>query len=377
MGLTWQDVAGQVRSSDFSGSANMITKGLDQLSGALQAPERLRQEQLDREMRGLMLQSDMNVQTGNMLDRMDTKKKGEAKERDMKEFGAAQSTLEALSRNTAMKGGSYEDVLKSEAYQSLSEGARAYGASNLSDAFMRGDETRIQRADNAADDARNERHFQANYQLSKENAAMARQDRRDRQEDARAQRELANYGKPKVWRTGNDKTDKTMTQLGERTGRQYIEASGEGYSERDLTDLGKGYKNLGAVSDVFAEVNRKRVEAGQRALPLNVLKRAVDTGVGANSFINGFNDVDDKAITQALGVMGEQYDLAAKGRDFYEQLSGNVEGRAGPKFELSQQIVDKEWNRMFPKKVPRPAARQTGPAPGYTYDSRLDRGGTD
>ena len=349
--LTWQDVAGQVRPADFTDASAMITKGVESLGTAVKdivgGPEQRRKAQLAKElmlgqmqMQGMQEHADQGAQLGKDLG-IRTEKK------DAKEFGAAQSTLEALARNTALKGGTYEDVLKSDAYLKLGEGARAYGASNLSDAFVRGDETRMQQQQHASDVARDEAHFQANYRLSVENAAMARQDRRDAAQDRKDARELANYGKPKIWKTGHDKTDRTMTDLGRRTGNQWINASGESYAEKDLGDLGKGYANLGAVTEVFDKVNKERVSAGRDPLPINVLKRLVDTGIGSHSFVNGWNDVDDSAITQALAPLGEQYDLALKGQDFYDQLSARVD--AGATTEDPKK-VEAAWNSMFPKK---------------------------
>ena len=377
--LTWQDVAGQIRAPDNSAAAAMITQGLQQVANAAQAPERQRQERLDKEMKGLLVQSEMNAQTGNMIDRLDTKQKTEVKEKDMKEFGKNQSYLESGARKAAMAGLSLDEYLANDkVYQGMGEGARSYSAANLSDAYMRGDETRITMTERAADNAYRaqrdkvqERQFNMNYQLSKENAAMARQDRRDAAEERRVQREIANYGKPKVWKTGDDKTDKTMTILGQRTGAQWNEASGEAYAEKELADLGKGYANLGAVTNVFDSVNKQRTANGQRPLPLNVLKRVVDTGIGANSFINGFNDVDDTAIKQALGAVGEQYDLAAKGRDFYDQLSARVDTGA----KTDEARVTEAWNSMFPKRVPHPAAEQSGLAPGYSMMDAYNIGG--
>ena len=123
------------------------------------------------------------------------------------------------------------------------------------------------------------------------------------------------------------------------------------------------------MSGLFTDLNNQRVARGQRPLPQNVLKRIVDTGVGANSTVNGLNDVDDAAIKNALVSAGELYDIAAKGRDYYERLSAYVDTGSRP----DQSHIDVQWNKMFPVEDEAPAARQQGPAPGYTFLSRAGR----
>lgn len=360
--LTWQDVAGQVRAPDYSEASELMTRGLGQISAAVQAPERLRQEKLDREMKGLLIQSEMNNQTSNMIDRIDTKLKNEVKERDLKEFSKHQSYLESSSRKAAMAGVPLPDFLANDpVYKSMGEGAKSYGASRLSDAYMRGDETRISMEERAMDDAYRAKRdaiadaqWRQNHALAAENARIARAERAA----LKAERDAL---KPKVWKTGNDKTDKAMTRLANQTGQQYIEAAGEAYSELTLGDVGKGYKNLGAVSNLFGELNKQRVAEGKQPLPLNVLKRVVDTNVGADNFWNGINDVDDDAILKTLTVAGDQYDTAYKGREYYERLSGLVDAGSRP----AQEDIDLGWNRMFPaapKKVVVKPARSSSPS---------------
>lgn len=181
--LTWQDVAGRVAAPDFSDASALITQGIGQVSAAAKAPERLRQEQLDREMKGLLVQSEMNDRTSNMIDKIDTKQKNEVKERDLREFSKNQSYLESASRKAAMDGISLPDFLATDkVYQSMGDGAKAYSAANLSDAHMRGDETRSQREEQAADNARQERHFQQQF---------AAQQQQFRASESRANREFS------------------------------------------------------------------------------------------------------------------------------------------------------------------------------------------
>lgn len=366
--LTWQDVAGQVRAPDYSEASELMTRGLGQISAAVQAPERLRQEKLDREMKGLLIQSEMNNQTSNMIDKIDTKLKNEVKERDLKEFSKNQSYLESASRKAGMAGIPLPDFLATDkVFQSMGDGAKAYSAANLSDAYTRGDETRIsmeERAKNdayrAQRDAVQDRQWAANYRLSAENARLAREERAQ----AKA---AADALKPKVWKTGNDKTDRAMTMLANKTGTQFNEASGAAYATQTIGDVGKGFKNLGAASSLFQQENDRRTEAGKPRLPENVLKRVLDYNVGNNTIFDGANNIDDAAFNQLLTAAGDQYDTAFKGREFYEYLSAHVDRGARP----DQAAIDRGFNMMFPAKpklkpvsVKPTAARQP---PGRDY----------
>lgn len=355
--LTWQDFAGRVAAPDFSDASAMITQGIGQVSAAAKTPERLRQEQLDREMKGLLVQSEMNDRTGNMIDKIDTKQKNEVKERDLKEFSKNQSYLESASRKAAMDGIPLPDFLATDkVFQSMGDGAKAYSAANLSDAYMRGDETRITMAERAKDDAYrakrdaiSDSQWRQTHALSAENARLARAERAEAKAAAEAL-------KPKVWKTGDDKTDKAMTMLANNTGMQFIEASGAAFQEKTLSELGKGYKNLGAVNDVFDKVNAERQAQRLPMLPENVLKRIVSKGVGANSTFDGLNDIDDAAIKNALLAAGKQFDTALRGREYYEYLSARVDAGSRPK----QQHIDLGWNELFPK-APQPVAVKPAP----------------
>ena len=360
--LTWQDVAGQVRAPDYSESAEMITQGLGQISAAVQAPERLRQERLDREMKGLMIQSDMVERTGNMIDKIDTKQKNEVKEKDLKEFSKNQSYLEAGVRKAALKGVSLDEYLATDkVYQGMGEGARSFSAANLSDAYMRGDETRITMEARAQDDAyRAQRdnvqdsQWRAGHALSQENARVSRANSQMIAAERRDAKKAADSLKPKVWNTGNAKTDRAMQMLAKRSGSQYNIAAGESYAESTIGDVGKGYKNLGAVSNIFDNINRNRAAKNQPAIPDNVLKRILDTNVGANGYFMGTNGIDDAAITDTLSIAADQYDNAVKGREYYEYLSAHVEGGARP----DETAVSENWNTMFPSQKARPVAKK-------------------
>lgn len=362
--LTWQDVAGQVNVTNYADTSALITQGIAgigdavaKLGGAkderrkLEAAQQLQRLQMESEM-ARTLQKDLNA----TLDASEVR----TEKKDAKEFGAAQAGLEALFREGALNGVSYKDLLQSEEYLRLGEGARAFGASDFSDAYERGSETRIRRADDAADDRRAQSNWEASHQLQKQNADEDRAYRaegRKLREAAEAER-LRNL--PKVWKTGNDKTDRAMTELMLRTGTEWNEASGGAYEQVDLPSLSKGYTNPGAVGDIFNAINVRRMDEGKTALPQGVLKRVVSTGVGSNSFIDGTNDVDDPALEKAFEAAERQYDEAEAGRKLYTNLSAQVEGGR----TLTTEDVDAEWNKLRPgKQGATPTQNNQSPVP--------------
>ena len=365
--LTWQDVAGQVRAPDYSEAAALITQGIEGLGSGVQnllsGPEQRKQAQLTKEMMALKGQSAASAQIADSLGALSQNVKVTKKEKDVAEFGKHQSYLEANARKAAMKGMALDDFLANDpVYKNMGEGAKAYSASHLSDAYLRGDETRITMEERAKDDAyRAQRdaiadaRWRQSHALAVENARIAREERAA----LKAERDAL---KPKVWKTGNDKTDKAMSRLAAETGSRYIEASGARYADQKISDIGKNYKNLGAASALFDQVNRERVAAGKQEMPVTVFMRTLDTGVGSNNFGDGWNDIDDAAIVEALRSAGKLYDTASAGKDYYERLSALVDGGARPE----QADIDRGWNRLFPKAPQpvsvKPAQRPSGPS---------------
>lgn len=362
--LTWQDVAGRVAAPDFSDASAMITQGITGLGKSVSdlgtAPEKRRLEEVAKQNQLLALQMGFTEDTVNKAIALD-KSVDQRKEKEaVKEFSKNQSYLESASRKAAMDGIPLPDFLATdEVYQSMGDGAKAYSASNLSNAYMRGDETRITMAERAKDDAYRAKRdavgdaqWARSFALSAENTRLARAERAEAKAAAEAL-------KPKVWKTGDDKTDKAMTMLANNTGMQFNEASGAAYQDKTLSEVGKAYKNLGAVNDVFDKVNAERQAQRLPMLPENVLKRIVSKGVGANSTINGLNDIDDAAITDALLSAGRQFDTALKGKQYYEYLSARVDAGSRP----NQQHIDLGWNQMFPgSQTQPPKNNQTRPS---------------
>lgn len=180
--LTWQDVAGRVAAPDFNDASAMITEGINTLGGAVRdlgsAPDQRRKAELAK--KALLIGAEAGiVQDGaKQMDALGNRIKLDKKEKDMSEFGAAQSILEAGARDAAMGGKSFEDFIKSnETYLKLGEGAKSYGAQHLSDAFGQGLTFKEQQEDNA----RQERHFQQQF---------AQQERQFRASEARANRQM-------------------------------------------------------------------------------------------------------------------------------------------------------------------------------------------
>lgn len=362
--LTWQDVAGRVAAPDFSDASALITQGIEGLGKSVSdlgsAPDQRRKAELAKQ--ALLLNAEAGiVQDGaKQMDALGQRIKIDTKEKDVLEFSKNQSYLESASRKAAMDGIPLPDFLATDkVYQSMGDGAKAYSAANLSDAYMRGDETRITMEERAKDDAyRAQRdrvqdaQWARSFALSEETTRLARAERAEAKAAAAAL-------KPKVWKTGDDQTDKAMTMLANTTGMQFIEASGAAYERMTLSELGKGYKNLGAVSEVFGKVNAERRAQRLPMLPENVLKRIVDTGVGSNSTFDGLNDVDDAAIKDALLAAGKQFDTALRGREYYEYLSARVDAGSRPK----QEHIDLGWNQMFPgSQTQPPKNNQTRPS---------------
>lgn len=156
--LTWQDVAGRVAAPDFSDASAMITQGIAGLGKSVadlgSAPDQRRKAELAKQ--ALLLNAEAGiVQDGaKQMDALGQRIKVDAKEKDVLEFSKNQSFLEAGVRKAALAGMPLADYLATDkTYQGMSEGARAYSAANLSDAYTRGDETRITMEERAKDDA--------------------------------------------------------------------------------------------------------------------------------------------------------------------------------------------------------------------------------
>lgn len=360
--LTWKDVDARIAAPDLTESASLITEGLRTLGDSVRAlgtaPDERRRMAAAQELQRAQMEAGMSKELYREADNFFKDQAIRTEKRDMKEFSKNQSFLEAGARKAALSKMSLEDYLANDkVYQSMSEGARAYGASHLSDAYLRGDETRITMEERAKDDAyraqqdaiRN-RQWAMGHALQVETTRLAREERK-------AAREAAEALKPKVWKTGNDKTDKAMTMMGNQTGMRYNEASGAKYEGQTIGNIGKNYENLGAVSEIFRSINEKRFKNRQELLPDTVLMKILDTNIGNNTFFDGTNDVDDSAITDLINSAGRQYDSALAGRRYYEYLSAKVARGLRP----NQQDIDKGWLVLDPPKseqMPKPKKKR-------------------
>jgi len=331
--LTWQDVAGQVRAPDYSEATELLTRGLGQISAAMQEPERLRQEKLDRELKGLLVQSEMNNQTGNMIDRIDTKLKNEVKERDLKEFSKNQSYLESNARKAAMAGMTLDDFLANDpVYKSMGEGAKAYSASHLSDAYLRGDETRLQREEQAADNARQERHFQIQLAESRRQQAAANS-RFEREfklrqneltERKRREREDAGYISDDpltnvAWRQRAAQTKRQLAPL-----QRAIELYGDMTPDEAARKGGivSSGKEAQAIAQRLEKKTGKKVETW-------MVNQLLAEGGGANSIIP-LNDFNNSAAEDYLLSLVKQTDAAKANQIFFDEMTQLA--REGKKF---------------------------------------------
>lgn len=315
--LTWQDVAGQVRAPDYSEASELMTRGLGQISTAVQAPERLRQEKLDREMKGLLIRSEMNNQTSNMIDKIDTKLKNEAEKKDMKEFSKIQSFLEAGFQDAANQGKSFDEYLKgSKEYSSLSEGAKAYGASRLSDAYYRGQQAREQRLARE----QNDRMQEAQLALQRQNLAESRAARAEASRSRKIADDISQMRLDELKRAEADRKflSTPLGRLTERVGTNYNDAIGKGYENKTWGEIakGSGIKGYSEYREGLNSLNARRVEQGKRALPEGAAKSLLATQIGKNTGIpSWFNEVDGFDIDGQLSIIADQYDASLREAD--------------------------------------------------------------
>jgi len=340
--LTWQDVAGQVRAPDLNGSALLISRGVDQLAAAAQEPERIRQAQIDREMKGLLLQSEMAGRTDDMLDKRDTKRTAAAEKADMKEFGAAQSTLEAMSRSAGLKGSSYDDVLKSDAYMGLSPGARAYASAHLSDAWTRGDEARLAKIEGDQDEARAQANFNRSFAQSEQHHrdSEARQtrefNRREKlfEEEYRAKREAEGFisNDPKTNIAWRERSKQTASQKAPIL--RGLELYGN-MSPREAAIKGKNDGNWFRDGDAEAQVMARNVQekTGKKVDTWMINQLLVEGGSANNGFLNPRGQFDQGKAEEYLTDLVKLNEAANKNQEFFDAMTINA--RNGTKYDVN------------------------------------------
>lgn len=323
--LTWQDVAGQVRAPDYSDAGALITQGIQGLGKSVadlgSAPEQRRQAALAKEMmlvdmqaKGVQQHADLGIQLGKELD-VRTEKK------DMKEFSKNQSYLESASRKAGMAGIPLPDFLATDkVYQSMGDGAKAYSAANLSDAYTRGDETRISMAERAAENARQERHFQIQLAESRADRAEAARSRAEAARSRKIEDEAAQIRLDELKRAEADRKflDTPLGILTARAGANYNDAIGKKYENMDWGGIAKasGIKGYSEYLENLRALNAKRLEQNKRPLPEGAAKSVLAAQIGKNTGIPSvFNEVDGSDIDKQLLLMADQFDASLRETD--------------------------------------------------------------
>lgn len=390
--LRWQDVAGQVRAPDFSDSAQMITRGIEGLGAGVQSvlegPEKRRQAQVAKEMAVLQLQADNAGKIADNWGKLSETVKTDRKEKDMKEWGTAQSTILAGARQAALEGKPYDDFLNSEAYLKLGEGARAYGAADVYNAFTRGDEFRAQRQEQAADNARQERFHRDS--MAQQQRAFA-QSAANADRDFRLREQAANAATREKLRAAgiysNDaNTNVAIKKRASEVGRQVgiIEAASKKYGSMTPAEAAKASGLPGNwFASAEAEAQKLATEiqrtTGKTVQPWMV-NQLLATGGGADNarFNPGGGLDDDYAKNYLMGLLNlegaarqNHLDLtsmitkAEAGSTFSAEsmarvplIDGTGRRPAAPKAPAAQPPAYREWTDeelAIPEK-PKPAA---------------------
>ena len=147
--LTWQDVAGQVRAPDYSEAAALITQGISGIGKSVadlgSAPEQRRQLAAAKELQQVQVAAGLSKDMYREADAYFKDQTVRTEKKNMKEFGAVQSILEAGFQDAGYQGKTFDEYLKgSKVYNDLPEDVKAYGASHFSDAYYRGQQAREQ-----------------------------------------------------------------------------------------------------------------------------------------------------------------------------------------------------------------------------------------
>jgi hypothetical protein len=372
MGLTWQDVAGQVRAPDFSDSSAMITRGIEGLGTGVQnlmaGPDQRKQAQLARELLSLKGQVEAGNQNVDSLGKLSSNIKATKKEKDIEAFSTAQSILEATSRELALSGKPFEELFKTEAYQALPEGARAYGASHLSDAYLRGDETRMQHEEQAADNAR---------QIAQFNRQMAQSESHFRQSQARQDRELTLREAQIKKAEQEDRESRGLFSRDPNTNIAIRQRMGQ--TQQQLAPVERGIKLYGEMSpreaakkggvsnlftDVSAEAQRMAANVekrtGKKVDSWMVNQLLAEGGSADNAYLNPRGGFDQGAAEDYLTSLVSLQDAALYNQRFLDEMTQRA--RAGETYTPKKL-------ESFPIRtgVAMPARKPATKAKAFTY----------
>lgn len=372
MPLTWQDVAGRVQAPDMTRTSELITRGIaalgESVADVVGGPEQRRQAQLAREILGLKGQQEASAQVADGIRGLRTDMKNVQNEKDMKEFGAAQSVLEATAADFALQGKSYDEFLKSDVYAKLGEGARAYGASHMSDAFYRGQQTR----DRRLEQEQNNRVQEAQLAMQRENLALSRQARADAAESRRIAERTAQLRLDALERDEKDRKF-ANTELGrvtQRVGANFIDATGRAYEDKPWEQLAKGagVEDWSEYRESLNALNERRKGKKDpitgytlRPLPEGTAKMLLATQQGKNSGVFlGFpafaNEIDQGDIDKQMSILADQFDATLREADVLTKFKTKEEKG----IPFTDDDVLKELARMNPANQEK-AAVASGP----------------
>lgn len=312
--LTWQDVAGQVRAPDYSEAAALITQGIHGLGKSVadlgSAPDQRRQLAAAKELQQVQVAAGLSKDMYREADAYFKDQTVRTEKKNMKEFGAVQSILEAGFQDAGYRGKTFEEYLKgSKVYNDLPEDVKAYGASHFSDAYYRGQQAR-------------EQHQTREAQLAIQRQSLA-ESRAARAEAARSRKvtdEIAQMRLDELKRTEADRKF-LNTPLGILTARvatNYNDAIGKKYENMDWGGIAKasGIKGYSEYQESLNALNAKRLEQGKRALPEGAAKSLLAAQIGQNAGIPSvFNEVDGFDVEDQLSIIADQYDASLRETD--------------------------------------------------------------
>ena len=324
MALTWQDVAGVVPAPDFTDASKLITSGIAGLGEGVralgEAPEKRRQEDLAKQLLIAEMQQKGAADQASVASTLGKEFKARRQEKDQQEFGAAQSILEATAADYAIQGKTFEDFMQTDVYKKLGEGAKAYGAAHLSDAFRWGTQARDERLARE----QNDRVQMAQLALQRENLALSRASRAD----AAASRKLTDQiNQERLGALQREKeaakfADSDLGRVTARVSANYMDAAGRAYENKDWGQIAKqaGIDDYSEYKESLNALNAVRIRQGKRPLPEGAAKALLANQIGKNSglflgFPRFVNEVDQDDIDAQLRLVADQFDAASAEAD--------------------------------------------------------------
>jgi hypothetical protein len=319
--LTWQDVAGQVNVTNYADTSALITQGIAGVGDAVAklggAKDQRRKADLANQMLILDMQAEAKQKQAALGNQLSKDFEAKEEKKYAKEFGANQSALEELARNTIANGGTIDEVLKSDLYQNLSEGARSFAGATLSDAAYQGTVLRDRREETAQNNR--VQLAQLNIQQAAAQRAIEADKRsrelheftiaeNERQQAAAAEAELAARGglRPDV----DETTDSAIGALRNKVGNDLARITGARFTGQSVSEVAKkaGFDDFSDLSKRFNKINRNRAEQGKEALPDTMLAAMLDKQDGKNTWFKMYDTLDEQAFDRVLEYNASLYD---------------------------------------------------------------------